>query len=314
MKKLVLSALALDPLCRCDGRAAGRPCPGRRPDRPDRALAQQAADQRPGPQRPVRLRRLRPERRHRPRAARARRQQEAGQGRSARRSPRTSTATPPASTSCSSDIYAGATAKAAAFAQVTGADASKFGGVDLVKRLNRRVANEKPIAGRIQDKAAGDDFANVIGQAFAVQALTDGEVERRPPRSLKFLLAQQCRTGYFRLNFTADKTAADQTCDGGKRRTTSAPDTDATALAVLSLLGAAEADPGGQGAIDEGGGLAGEAPGQERQLRRRPVDRGAQRQQHRSGRVGARLPPVPARRPTRPPGWVSKLTVSGVVG
>jgi hypothetical protein len=134
----------------------------------------------------------------------------------------------------SSDIYANATAKAAAFAQVTGADASDFGGVNLVARLGRRVANKGPIAGRIQDKGA-DDFANVIGQSFAVQALTTAE-HKKAAKATRFLLAQQCTSGYFRLNFTADKTADDQTCDGGRRKSTSAPDTDATALAVLSLL------------------------------------------------------------------------------
>ncbi len=78
----------------------------------------------------------------------------------------------------SSDIYANATAKAAAFAQVTGADASKFGGVDLVARLNKRVGNKKPISGRIQDKTTGDDFANTIGQAFAVQALATAKSKK----------------------------------------------------------------------------------------------------------------------------------------
>lgn len=134
----------------------------------------------------------------------------------------------------SGDIYANATAKAAAFAQVTGADASDFGGANLIKRLGRRVANTAPIAGRIQDKST-DDFANVIGQSFAVQALTTAG-HKKAGKATRFLLAQQCKGGYFRLNFTTDKTAADQTCDGGKRKSTSAPDTDATALAVLSLL------------------------------------------------------------------------------
>ena len=42
----------------------------------------------------------------------------------------------------SSDIYAGPVAKAAAFAQTTGADASDFGGVDLIARLSKRVAQQ----------------------------------------------------------------------------------------------------------------------------------------------------------------------------
>lgn len=134
----------------------------------------------------------------------------------------------------SSDIYASATAKAAAFAQVTGGDPSDFGGVDLIARLGKRVANKAPIAGRIQDKGT-DDFANVIGQSFAVQALTTAR-HRKAGKATRFLVAQQCKAGYFRLNFTKNKAAKDQTCDGGKRKSTSAPDTDATALAVLSLL------------------------------------------------------------------------------
>jgi hypothetical protein len=134
----------------------------------------------------------------------------------------------------SSDVYAGAVAKAAAFAQATGKDPSDFGGVNLIKRLGKLVAKDKPIAGRVQDKGM-TDFANVIGQSYAAQALSiDGNKRARSVTA--FLLAQQCRSGYFRLNFTADKTAKDQSCDGGKRKTTSAPDTDATAVAVLSLL------------------------------------------------------------------------------
>jgi hypothetical protein len=133
----------------------------------------------------------------------------------------------------SSDIYASATAKAAAFAQITGANPKKFGGVDLIARLGKRVANKAPIAGRIQDKSTAD-FANVIGQSFAVQALTTAG-HKKAGKATSFLLAQQCKAGYFRLNFTPDKTAANQTCNGDKRKNR-APDTDATALAVLSLL------------------------------------------------------------------------------
>jgi hypothetical protein len=134
----------------------------------------------------------------------------------------------------SSDIYAGPVAKTAAFTQTTGGDATDVGGVDLIARLGKRVANKAPIAGRLQDKGT-DDFANVIGQAYAVQALTAAK-SKKATKATAFLLSQQCKGGYFRLNFTEDKAAADQTCDGGKRKTTSAPDTDVTAIAVLALL------------------------------------------------------------------------------
>jgi len=53
---------------------------------------------------------------------------------------------------------------------VTKHDPTTFGGVDLVRRLENRVSGRKPIVGRIADKAA-DDYANVIGQAYAARGL-----------------------------------------------------------------------------------------------------------------------------------------------
>lgn len=133
----------------------------------------------------------------------------------------------------SDDVYAGSTAKAVVLAQTTGADPRAFHGVDLVKRLNNRVSDTRPTIGRIED-ASATDYANVIGQSFAAQGLSVAD-SRKADNAVRFLLKQQCSAGYFRLNF-ADKSAADQTCDGGARSTTSAPDTDVTALAVLSLI------------------------------------------------------------------------------
>lgn len=133
----------------------------------------------------------------------------------------------------SSDIYAGATAKALVLAQVARADATSYGGVNLVTRLNRRIATTTPLTGRLQDKTSGTDYANVIGQAFAVRALAKAG-SPKASSALGFLLKQQCQKGFFRLNFTPSKTRANQTCDGGSA-TASAPDTDATAIAVISL-------------------------------------------------------------------------------
>lgn len=132
-----------------------------------------------------------------------------------------------------SDVYAGSTAKALVVAQTTGGHPRAFGGVDLVTRLNRRVSEARPTVGRIEDKSS-TDYANVIGQALAARGLANAG-SGKAPEVLRFLLEQQCSSGYFRLGF-ADKTAADQSCDGGKRSTTSAPDTDVTAFATLSLL------------------------------------------------------------------------------
>jgi hypothetical protein len=132
----------------------------------------------------------------------------------------------------SDDVYAGSTAKAVVLAETTGADPRAFHGVNLVKRLSDRVSDAKRTNGRIEDKSA-TDYSNVIGQTFAAQGLSVAKSPRADD-VVRFLLKQQCSAGYFRLSF-ADKGAADQTCDGGKRATTSAPDTDVTALAVLSL-------------------------------------------------------------------------------
>jgi hypothetical protein len=129
------------------------------------------------------------------------------------------------------DVYAGSVAKAVVLARAVRADPTNFGGVDLIDRLDGLVATQAPIKGRIQDHGASD-YANVIGQAFAVRAL--GRGDSATYRSVRnFFLKQQCRAGYFRLNFAAAD-AASQTCDGGDAAS-SAPDPDVTSLAVLSL-------------------------------------------------------------------------------
>lgn len=130
-----------------------------------------------------------------------------------------------------SEVYANATAKLAAYALRVGADPRDFGGRNLVKQLSRRVATDGAVSGRIQDKAT-DDYANVIGQAVAVEALA-GTGSDLAGAATSYLLQQQCAAGYFRLGF-ADPAAADQTCDGAAEADR-APDTDVTALAVLSL-------------------------------------------------------------------------------
>lgn len=131
----------------------------------------------------------------------------------------------------SSDVYAGSVAKALVVAQVTGADPRDFGGVNLVRRLNNRVSDADRTLGRIEDKS-DTDYANTIGQAFAARGLAragSGEADE----AVRFLLKQQCEQGFFRLLF-APKDARKQGCDAGTAAE-SAPDTDVTALAVLSL-------------------------------------------------------------------------------
>ena len=129
--------------------------------------------------------------------------------------------------------YAGATAKAATFARVAGANTTSYGGVNLITRLEERVSATAPIVGRLEDKSSFGDFANVIGQGYAVRALTEAR-SKRAADATAFLLAQQCAAGFFRESFTKDKTATSQACVEG--RADSAASLDATALAVVNLV------------------------------------------------------------------------------
>ena len=131
---------------------------------------------------------------------------------------------------------AGSTAKALVLAEATGADPTSFAGTDLVAGLEGTVAGDAPIQGRIQDKLdpkekSAADYANVVGQAYAVMGLAAANSDQADAAT-QFLLAQQCKDGFFRLDFTKDPSAADQTCDGDPA---SKPDLDATAFAVHAL-------------------------------------------------------------------------------
>ena len=137
------------------------------------------------------------------------------------------------------DVYAGPVAKLTVVAQVAGDDPRAYGGVDLVQRLNGRVATTAPIAGRIEDRSDFGDFANTIGQAFAARGLARAG-SGRADHVVRFLLKQQCSAGFFRLEFSG-KRKADQSCDAASAANR-APDTDATALAVLALRALPKAD------------------------------------------------------------------------
>jgi hypothetical protein len=132
------------------------------------------------------------------------------------------------------NVYAGNLAKAAVLALANGKNPRSFGGQDLISQLEGRVATSGPIRGRIEDDynpVNAVDFANVIGQAYAAQALQGGPLARAVR---KFLEKQQCRPGFFRLTFTSDKSRADQSCNAAPKAERS-PDTDATALAIVAL-------------------------------------------------------------------------------
>ncbi|MBC2933251.1 prenyltransferase/squalene oxidase repeat-containing protein [Nocardioides sp. zg-1228] len=126
--------------------------------------------------------------------------------------------------------YAGSLAKSMVFAQVSGADPRTYGGVDLVAQTEARVVASGPSAGRLRDESAYGDYANLFGQALAARGLSVAG-SAKAAATTDFLLQQQCASGYFRVLFTPDATAADQSCVDG----TDPADTDATAFAVVQL-------------------------------------------------------------------------------
>ncbi len=146
----------------------------------------------------------------------------------------------------SSDVYAGSVAKALVFAQqAPQARPRSFGGVNLVRRMENRVSTDAPSVGRIEDKGARD-YANTIGQAFAVRGLSVAG-SALAQSATAFLLQQQCDGGYFRLSL-GDAGEATQGCeaDGG------APDPDTTSLALLNLQAVPDPDPAVRASIRSG--------------------------------------------------------------
>jgi hypothetical protein len=115
--------------------------------------------------------------------------------------------------------YANATAKAAAFAGRIGRDASTtYDSIDLVAQLEDLTDDT---TGVIADESSFGNFANTIGQAFAVEALARAGSDEAAAAT-GALLAQQCPAGYFL--FTLGSTAC-----------ADVPSADTTALAVIAL-------------------------------------------------------------------------------
>ncbi len=128
--------------------------------------------------------------------------------------------------------YANALAKLTSFVQATGGDARAFDGNDLVQRLEGQVSERGATQGRIVDTSEFGDFANSLGQSFAVRALAGaGSPQAVPARS--YLLLQQCREGYFRLNM-GEAGARRQSCDAAGPRKSKA-DLDTTAINLINL-------------------------------------------------------------------------------
>ncbi len=115
--------------------------------------------------------------------------------------------------------YANATAKAAAFTGRIGRDASTaYDSIDLVAQLEELTDDT---TGVIADESLFGNFANAIGQGFAVEALTRAGSDEAGAAT-DALLAQQCPAGYFL--FTLGSTACGDV-----------PSADTTALVVISL-------------------------------------------------------------------------------
>lgn len=93
-------------------------------------------------------------------------------------------------------LYAGPTAKALYFAQVTGQDLTTYGGGQLVEMLEARTDD---VTGAIHDDSSFGDYGNTIGQAYAAKALTTaGSADA--DEALEWLLDHQCTGGGFSLD------------------------------------------------------------------------------------------------------------------
>ncbi len=113
------------------------------------------------------------------------------------------------------ESYAGATAKVALAAEVRGINPTKFGKVNLLKRLSKLLTE----SGRYSDHSKFGDFSNAFSQSLAILAFS--RHGGAPAKAVKFLISSECKNGGFPLNF-------------GQKICTS--DTDSTALDVQALL------------------------------------------------------------------------------
>ena len=157
------------------------------------------------------------------------------------------------------ESYAGPLGKAAAFARTAKQNPFSYGGVNLIARIEERTADvpadptaepqAAAIAGRVFDKSQYGNYANVVGQSYAVRALALAK-SAEAGAARDFLLKQQCASGYFRLNF--DKAnVPNQSCTEGVAG--SEADPDATSLAVINLVESGDKSPAVTSALAKAG-------------------------------------------------------------
>ena len=208
-------------------------------------------------------------------------------------------------TSFAPSVYAGPTAKAAVLALSQDKNPRAFGGVDLIKQLEARVATTAPITGRIEDAfdpsdQFGGDFANVIGQSVRRPGAERGGQRRRPVAVTAFLLAAAVRQGLLPAVLHRRQDPARPVLRGCTPR--GAPRQHRRDRARRPRPAGREGQ-GGQGRRRQRRRLAGLPPAGQRRVQRqrqaRPRQR--QRQQHRPGRLGASASPARRRTPRRPP-------------
>ena len=130
------------------------------------------------------------------------------------------------------ESYAGPLAKAAAFARMAKKNPTSYGGINLIARLEERTANvpadpaaqpqAAAVAGRVSDKSEYGDYANVVGQSYAVLALSlANSAEADPP-------ATSCSSSSARPD-TSGSTSTRPTC-----RTSRAPRVSPAARPTLT--------------------------------------------------------------------------------
>lgn len=133
-------------------------------------------------------------------------------------------------------IYTGSAAKAAVYDRLVGGDPTDVGPshTNLVGIITDFISTTGATAGKINNGPGAYGDTNTFGQAFAVRALAEADFSEAADAEA-FLLEQQCDAGFFRLNPNTDTAAQDQSCQAQVGTDASAPDTDATAIAVIQL-------------------------------------------------------------------------------
>jgi hypothetical protein len=123
-------------------------------------------------------------------------------------------------------FFAGATAKVALAAEVSGISPTSFGKTNLIARLGTLLTK----SGRYSDQSSFGDFSNAFSQSLAILALS--RHGGAPAAAVSFLVRSECKDGGFPLDF------AQKTC---------VSDPDATGMDVQALLAAGRTIAAGRG-------------------------------------------------------------------